>query len=100
LSWNAISTRVERPNVIEWESTSGMKNFGRVDFEPTSSGTLMTMTMTFCAPRAVAKLFRRSNAMAEFVQNRMLRTTLVNFRDIVLEHDLGGGRNQTTIGID
>jgi uncharacterized membrane protein len=88
-SWNAISTRLERPHVIEWKSTSGMQNFGRVQFQPLESGgTDMTMTMTFVAPRFVAALFRRSTKMAAFVQNKMLVATLMNFRDTVMKEDL------------
>ena len=84
-TWNAISTRIERPSLIEWESTSGMKNFGRVEFQSQGKdSTVMTLTMTFVAPRLVAALFSRSSKLANFVQNRMLRATLMNFRDIMM----------------
>jgi uncharacterized membrane protein len=86
-SWNSICTTLERPGCIEWESTSGMKNFGRIVFEelPENDETHVTLTMTFVAPRVVAALFRRSNALGNFVQNRMIFSTLQNFRDQVLE---------------
>lgn len=90
-TWNAVSTKLERPTLIEWESTSGMKNYGRVDFErKDENSTIMTMTMTFVAPRIVAGLFRRSSIMANFVQNQILRSTLENFRTIIMEKDLAG----------
>ena len=91
-TWNAISTRLERPHLIEWESTSGMKNGGRVDFESKgANATTMTLTMTFVAPRFVASFFQRSSKLAAFVETRMLRATLVNFRDIMIEKDLAPG---------
>ena len=67
-----------------------MRNRGRVDFEPRQDGTHnMTLQMTFIAPRFAASIFRRSSSVARFVEKVMLRTTLMNFRDVVLEHDLG-----------
>ena len=88
-SWNAICTTLERPGCIEWESTSGMKNFGKVIFEEQEDQTNVTLTMTFVAPRVVASLFKRSNSLANFVQNRMIFTTLKNFRDIVTKEEAG-----------
>ena len=110
-SWTAICTKLDRPGGrIEWESTSGMKNFGKVIFEPlvddhaasaaaaaadnTVTGTAIgsrsgethakiTFCMTFVAPRVVASLFRRSNALANFVQDRMISDTLNNFRNVI-----------------
>jgi uncharacterized membrane protein len=83
-SWNAIVTRIEYPNTLEWKSTTGMPNFGRVEFSPMDDNdTNVTMTMTFVAPRLVAALFRGSSTLANTVQNRIIRTTLINFRDAV-----------------
>lgn len=104
-SWTAICTKLDRPGGrIEWESTSGLKNFGKVIFEQlvvdhaatnnsaagTATGTRggeshakITFCMTFVAPRVVASLFRRSNALANYVQDRMISDTLHNFRDII-----------------
>jgi hypothetical protein len=45
------------------------------------------MTMTFVAPRLVAALFRRSSALANTVQNRIIRTTLINFRNAVQKEE-------------
>jgi uncharacterized membrane protein len=89
IHWNAICTTMLRPYCIEWESTSGMKNYGTVTFQEekegikTRSKTRVTLTMTFVAPTLVARLFRKSSALQEFVQNRMVGTTLRNFRDII-----------------
>mmetsp|Transcript_18729 Transcript_18729/g.22469 ORF Transcript_18729/g.22469 Transcript_18729/m.22469 type:complete len:247 (-) Transcript_18729:387-1127(-) len=89
-SWTSISTRLERPRLIEWESTSGMKNQGQVIFESNSEGTStdMTLKMTFVTPRFAAAIFRRSGKIANFVENKMLKTTLVNFCDVVMAEDL------------
>jgi uncharacterized membrane protein len=83
-SWKAICTTLDRPDCLEWESTTGLKNYGRVVFEPTREDeTNVTLTMTFVAPRVICSIFRRSSAVANFVQDRMLHATLTNFRDIV-----------------
>lgn len=92
-SWNAICTTLERPRCIEWQSTTGLKNFGRVVFhqeeqtanhddQPTTNS-VVTLTMTFVVPRVVASLFRRSSSLAHVVQDRMILATLNNFRDVV-----------------
>jgi uncharacterized membrane protein len=84
-SWKAISTRQERPFVIEWESTSGLKNFGRVDFTKLDSDrTHMKLTLTFLAPRLLVKMLGQQGAIARLVEKRMLQTMLHNFRDIVV----------------
>ena len=89
-SWNAIATRNERPHTIQWKSTSGLQNFGRVKFhEFDENRTLMTLKMTLIAPRAAASLFRRSNRLSNFVEEKMIMSSLTVFRDIVAETDLG-----------
>mmetsp|Transcript_33176 Transcript_33176/g.39739 ORF Transcript_33176/g.39739 Transcript_33176/m.39739 type:complete len:301 (+) Transcript_33176:49-951(+) len=101
-SWNSKVTRVERPYVIEWKSTSGLKNMGVIEFvevdvdmndentEISSSDvvTEMTMVMKFVAPTLVAKLFRRSAKISTFMERRIVTPTLLKFRDIVMEKDL------------
>ena len=90
-SWMAVALRNERPDLIQWQSTSGLQNFGTVQFLPRNDSekpTLMTMKMTFVAPRAAAGIFRRSKAMADFVKNKMVLDSMANFRDVVLKTDL------------
>ena len=83
-SWNSVVSRLERPHTLEWESTSGMKNFGKVHFDAIDdSNTKVTFQMSFVAPRLVAVFFKRSSIMAHFVQDKVIRTTLINFRDTV-----------------
>lgn len=91
-SWTAVALRNERPSVIQWQSTSGLRNFGIVKFLPQEQDseypTLMTMRMTFVAPRAAAAVFRRSKKMVNFVKENMIKDSMLNFRDVVLENDL------------
>jgi len=87
VSWNAISTRQERPNIIEWKSTSGLQNFGRVHFKSIDDKTYMTMTMTFVAPKFIVKVCGRGSRLSKMVENRMIKKTLANFRDVVVNHD-------------
>lgn len=90
-SWTAVALRNERPNVIQWQSTSGLRNFGTVEFKHNRDDekypTLMTMRMTFVAPRAAASVFRRSKAMASFVREKMVMDSMLNFREIVSSTD-------------
>jgi uncharacterized membrane protein len=105
-SWKSISTRQERPHVIEWESTSGLRNRGRVDIQPAddadcenksnggASSCRMTLTMVFQAPRLVAALFRNDfHVLRERMEDRILRKTLSNFRDVVLRTDVLAGED-------
>ena len=98
-SWNAVSTRLERPYLIEWQSTSGLRNYGSVRFtegataaangadEDEPQQTEMVLSMKFIAPRVIAALFRRSSKIQD-VMETMLTGTLLGFRDVVLEEDV------------
>jgi len=109
-SWISIATVQDRPYVIEWESISGLKNYGRVVFErknnhyklndeytTTWSSSLsscccciMTMTMTFVPPRLVTAIFRNPNGIKRFMEHKLIGSSLETFRDVVLETLLGG----------
>ena len=96
-SWKSQVRKFERPNMIQWESTSGLKNIGRVVFTEHESkesdgqdlNTDMLLEMKFVAPRVVASLMKRSDKISNFMENKMLNPTLANFRTIVMEEDLG-----------
>jgi uncharacterized membrane protein len=91
LSWNARNTQFVRPSVIEWKSTKGMKNFGRVDFLTTPGRedcTLMKMTLTFVVPGPVSRVFRKSERIKGIVKRRMLEPTLTNFCSVVMANDM------------
>ena len=93
-SWTANDTRIVRPNIIEWESTSGLKNMGSVEFtpqgeRPTSSSTIATETemkicFTFVTPRVVSSLFRRSGMIRQYTEDVLLGNMLTDFRDVIL----------------
>ena len=96
-SWKAVHTRLERPYVIEWESCQGLKNWGRVEFVPSgddANTTAMRLTLTFVAPRLVARFFRRKRGdnreggLSHMVQTRIVGRTLRNFRRVVLTQDV------------
>ena len=92
-SWTANDTRIVRPNRIEWESTSGMKNVGSVEFAPqpqssSETATQMTLRFTFVTPRVVSSLFRRSGKIRRYTEDVLLKSMLEDFRDVVLEEDL------------
>ncbi|GFH50359.1 hypothetical protein CTEN210_06835 [Chaetoceros tenuissimus] len=89
-SWKSKMTQLQRPSLIKWESTSGLKNYGQIEFNSLSEqDTEMKLTMKFIAPRIVASMMRRSDKIKHFMEENMLNPTLVNFRRIVLEQDLG-----------
>jgi hypothetical protein len=45
--------------------------------------------MKFIAPRIVASIMKRSDVISTFMEDKMLMPTLINFREIVMEKDLG-----------
>jgi uncharacterized membrane protein len=88
-SWTATSLKNERPHTLRWKSTSGLPNFGTVIFEELNQEeTTMTLTMTLAAPRAAAALFNKSKRLTEFIERKMIATSLDSFRDVVLETDV------------
>ena len=89
-SWISIATTEDRPQVIEWESTSGLKNFGRVHIQPRvgphgEEQSFLSMSMTFVPPRLVAAVFRNTKALSRFMEQKMLKSSLEMFRDTVVE---------------
>ena len=51
--------------------------------------TEMMLEMKFIAPRIVAGMMRRSDAISGLMEDQMLEPTLTSFRRIVMEDDLG-----------
>jgi uncharacterized membrane protein len=83
-SWTAVAVQNQRPHLIQWKSITGLKNFGTVRFyEQPSTTTLMTMSMTFVAPRAVSMVFSKSKTLANFVEQKMITESLQEFRRVV-----------------
>lgn len=100
-SWKSKVTTLNRPHRIDWESTSGLKNMGSVQFEDIIRGlddeeedrdengylikTRMTLSMKFIAPRIVASALRRSDKISYLMEDKMLQPTLDKFSQVVAE---------------
>ena len=91
-SWTAKDITKVRPTLIEWESTSGLKNIKNVEFVPqnNSSGTTtqMTLCFKFVAPRFLSALIRRSGKIRKYTEDVLLTNMLNDFRDVVMKEDL------------
>jgi len=106
--WNAKSTKLERPRIIQWESTKGLKNSGCATFtenyvltdevkdyndddtiidDANMVNTTMILTVKFIAPRIVARALGRSSKVEAFM-NRLLMGTLTSFQEVVTKEDL------------
>jgi len=97
--WRAISTYLESPKGIMWESTSGLKNKGRVEFIKISDNScLMKLKMTIRTPRIIATVFKTTGEFVqEFVENKLLKWSLESFRDVV-KADLALERGDAELG--
>lgn len=84
--WTSVATYQKRPHTIEWESTSGLKNYGRVHIQPRENGgSHMAMSMNFAPPRLIAGFFRNTKALQRFMEKKMIRSSLEMFREVVIE---------------
>ena len=97
--WRAISKILDNPRGIMWESVSGLKNKGVVEFLPTSKDEcLMKVSMSIMTPRVLASVFRgTSSFVEEFLQNKLLKWSLESFRDVV-KADLALERGDVELG--
>ena len=91
-SWTANDTRISRPNLIEWESTSGLKNMGSVQFTQQTQNNLessseitteMKLRFTFITPRVISSLFRRSTKIQQYTEEILLGNMLTEFKNVV-----------------
>ncbi|CAJ1955113.1 unnamed protein product [Cylindrotheca closterium] len=83
--WRATSTLLEEPyKGIQWESVSGLKNTGFVEFIPEDDACLMKVTIAFISPRILSSLFRGTSVFFEdFLRNKIFKWSLEMFRDVV-----------------
>lgn len=99
-SWKSATVNLIPPHVMEWESTSGLRNFGRVDLRATSENSShMKVTMTLQPPRVVRRFTatgRGDNPACRLVENRMLKPSLENFRDIVAKETKAAENEKAT----
>uniref|UniRef100_A0A7S4K895 OSBS enolase-like N-terminal domain-containing protein n=1 Tax=Odontella aurita TaxID=265563 RepID=A0A7S4K895_9STRA len=97
--WRAISKILDNPRGIMWESVSGLKNKGVVEFIPSSKNScLMKVKMSIITPRVLASVFQgTSSFVKEFLQNKLLKWSLESFRDVV-KADLALERGDVELG--
>jgi len=98
-SWRARSEVLENPKGIKWESISGLKNRGFVEFEPTSDDScVMKLKMSIIMPYVLVSLFQgMPSVVQEFLQNKLLKWSLEMFRDAV-KADLALERGDIELG--
>uniref|UniRef100_A0A7S4S2S6 Coenzyme Q-binding protein COQ10 START domain-containing protein n=3 Tax=Ditylum brightwellii TaxID=49249 RepID=A0A7S4S2S6_9STRA len=98
-SWRAVSKILDEPKGIMWESISGIKNKGRVEFIPTSEEScLMKVKMNIITPRILASLFKNTSVLlGDFLQKKLLKWSLEMFRDVV-KADLALERGDVELG--
>ncbi len=86
--WRAKSEIINSPYLgIRWESTSGLKNKGVVQFIPTGEQTgsgpcSINVQMAFVTPRLLSSLFR-GTIVEDFLRNKIMKWSLEMFRDVV-----------------
>mmetsp|Transcript_28936 Transcript_28936/g.43649 ORF Transcript_28936/g.43649 Transcript_28936/m.43649 type:complete len:104 (-) Transcript_28936:43-354(-) len=68
-----------------WESISGIKNKGRVEFIPTSEEScLMKVKINIITPWILASLFKNTSVLlGDFLQKKLLKWSLEMFLDVV-----------------
>jgi pimeloyl-ACP methyl ester carboxylesterase/O-succinylbenzoate synthase/uncharacterized membrane protein len=97
--WRATRKLLSNPKGVMWESTSGLKNEGLVEFHRSSeSSCLMKLKMRIIAPRIVSTIFRSTGEFVkDFVENKLLKWSLESFRDVV-KADLALQRGDAELG--
>jgi len=86
LKWKARSSIVTNPHLgIKWQSVSGLRNVGVVDFVPEGPGACqMNVRMTIVPPKLLQALFRGTSLfLEEFIREKLLKWSLEMFRDVV-----------------
>lgn len=98
-SWKAQSQVLSKPKGIKWESISGLKNRGVVEFEPTSNDScIMQLKMSIIMPYILVSLFQgMPSVVQDFLQNKLLKWSLEMFRDVV-KADLALERGDNELG--
>lgn len=84
--WRATSSLLDDPyKGIQWESVSGLKNTGVVEFISTGeASSLMKVRMVIVTPRILSSLFSGTSVFFEdFLRNKVLKWSLEMFRDVV-----------------
>ena len=98
-SWKAKSETLTIPKGIKWNSVSGLRNSGVVEFESVSSDScIMKLKMMIIMPQIMVSLFQgMPNIVHDFLQNKLLKWSLEMFRDVV-KADLALERGDNELG--
>lgn len=98
LQWRAVSVIQSKPSRVIWESISGLRNKGTVDFVPTSkTSCTMIASITFVPPRPIAIVFKNNEFLKSFLVDKLLNWSLEMFRDVV-RSDFALERGDTELG--
>jgi uncharacterized membrane protein len=84
--WDAEIVRQVPDNLIEWRSTGGLENNGRVEFEPTDEGTRVKVLMEYDpegAKESIGALFGLDGAQVE--------EDLERFKELVEDREVPTG---------
>jgi pimeloyl-ACP methyl ester carboxylesterase/L-alanine-DL-glutamate epimerase-like enolase superfamily enzyme/uncharacterized membrane protein len=97
--WKASSKVLDSPKGIMWDSTSGIKNRGRVEFIKVSDNScLMKVNMAIMTPRMVALMFKtKGEFVKEFIESKLMKWSVESFRDVV-KADLALERGEAELG--
>jgi o-succinylbenzoate synthase len=98
-SWRAQSELLNDPKGISWQSISGLRNSGKVEFEQVSSDScIMRLKMSIILPYILVSLFQgMPSVVHDFLQNKLLKWSLEMFRDVV-KADLALERGDNELG--
>ncbi|CAB9514247.1 MAP kinase-activated protein kinase 2 (Fragment) [Seminavis robusta] len=98
-TWRAISKPLQPPlKGIEWESVSGLKNRGLVEFSETGDTAIMRVRMSIMLPRILATIFQSTSVFVEdFLEDKLLKWSLEMFRDVV-KGDIALERGDVELG--
>jgi 2-succinyl-5-enolpyruvyl-6-hydroxy-3-cyclohexene-1-carboxylate synthase len=95
-TWRAHSSITADPKGIVWESLSGLRNSGVVEFLYVSENECtMVVLVSFLAPQGIERLFE--GIFEDFLRNKLLKWSLEMFRDAV-KGDLALERGEVELG--
>lgn len=100
LTWRATSSILRDPwPGIEWQSVSGLKNRGSVEFIPDSPTSChMNVRMEIVPPRLLQPIFQGTSVfLEEFLREKLVKWSLEMFRDSV-KADLAVERGDVELG--
>lgn len=93
--WDAEIVRQEPDRLIEWRSTGGLENSGRVEFAPTDRGTRVTVSLEY-EPEGV----KQSSGALLGIDGGQVEDDLERFKELVEAREVptGGWRGEIQSG--